>query len=236
MTPIPPLGPGEVHVWRAAVAPDAFVRALEALLSSEELARARRFHFEKDAARFVTGRATARCVIAAYLGVEPGEIRFFEGAHGKPLLPDAPGLHFNWSHAGDVVAVAVASAEVGVDVERTERITDLDAVAERVFSERELDEYRALEGDARRIAFFNGWTRKEAFIKATGEGMTRPLKEFDVTLAHAPVRLQGLRGGDDDVSRWSLHAFAPGDGYAGAVAVRAPAVRLHVLHWSGGGD
>lgn len=226
---VPRLGAGEVHVWRAGVAGLELLRELEDVLSQDERARARRFHFPHDAARYVTGRSIARQLIAAYLDVDPAAIAFVPGAHGKPLLPEHHALHVNWSHAGDLVAVAIADAEVGVDVERTERIEDLDAVAERVFSTRELEEYRALEGDARRVAFFNGWTRKEAFIKATGEGMSRPLKEFAVTLAPGTVRLETLR--DDDPARWSLHAFAPAAGYAGAVAVRVPSARLHVLDW-----
>lgn len=231
---VPTLSAGDVHVWRARIERGPGRGSLERLLAADERVRAGRFRFECDAARYVTGRALARRIAATYLGTEPGRLVFRPGAHGKPLLDPALGLHCNWSHAGEFVAIALAGADVGVDIERTERVTDLDAVAERVFSDHEMAEYRSLEGEARRVAFFNGWTRKEAFIKATGEGMSRPLREFAVSLAESPVRLRVLR--DDDPARWSLMAFAPGAGYAGAVAVRLPAARLRVMDWTGRDD
>lgn len=234
MQAVPPLGEAEVHVWSVPVTSIGDVEAALASLPDEESARARRFRFEADVARYVTGRFVARSLISAYTGHgDPFSLRFVPGRHGKPALEAAPALHFNWSHAGDLAVFAItAAAEVGVDVERTERFADLDAVAGRVFSPSELADYHAQEGDARRIAFFNGWTRKEAFIKATGEGMTRALKGFDVVIR--PGEAAAVRRIDDlseDASRWSLHAWEPVPGYVAAVAVRAPGIHPRIMAW-----
>lgn len=232
---VPPLGPSEVHVWTVPVTAVGDLRTAMDALTDEEIARARRFRFEADLARYVVGRYAARALIAAYAGhADPAALRFIPGTHGKPALDErAAALHFNWSHAGDLALFAITAAgDVGVDVERTERFADIDAVAGRVFSPAELADYLAHEGDARRIAFFNGWTRKEAFIKATGEGMTRALKGFDVVITPGePPAVRRIEDHADDVARWSLHAFEPVSGYVAAVAVRAPDVRPRLMTW-----
>lgn len=231
---VPDLGPGEVHAWTVPVARAAAADEALAALADDERTRALRFHFEADRARYIAGRYVARTLIAAYGGnLDPATLRFVPGLHGKPDLSGSHELHFNWAHAGDLVVFAITgTAPVGVDVEHTARFADLDAVAARVFSSRELLEYEALRDDARRIAFFNGWTRKEAFIKATGEGMTRGLKTFAVALSPgAAATLHHIEDGSDDVARWTLHAFEPLPGYAAAVAVRAPGITLRLQEW-----
>lgn len=233
---VPILAPDEVHVWTLSLdASEPDLPAFTACLAELEHARAARFRFEEDRNRYIAGRGCARALIAAYGGGDdPAQLRLEEGAHGKPYLvdPRLP-LSFNWSHSGSVVMIAVSTAtDVGVDVERLHRATDIDQVAERVFSPAELSVYRALEGEARRAAFFNGWTRKEAFIKATGEGLSRPLREFDVELRPGELARLLAIGGDPVAAReWTLHGFTPRPGYQAAVAVRAPAVRLRLLDW-----
>ncbi len=234
---MPALDAGEVHVWTLAVETLAARFGPEpAVLAEEERLCAARFRFEADRARYVVGRAAARHLIAAYGGArDPAALRFRAGAHGKPDLdPPRPDLRFNWSHSGDLAIFAVtADADVGVDVERTQRFNDLEAIAERVFSARELAEFRGQTGEARRIAFFNGWTRKEAFIKATGEGLSRSLAGFDVVLEPgAAVALRSIGGSSDEAATWSMLAFEPQPGYAAAVAVAAPAISLRLLDWA----
>lgn len=230
---VPVLQAGEVHVW--TLPSSRFLQEL-AVLSPEERERAGRYHFDSDRSLYIAGRAGARHLIAAYAGnVDPASLRFVAGEHGKPALEHAPDpLDFNWSHSGELAIFAITRAgQVGVDVERTARFADIDAIAERVFSERELATYRLHEGDERRIAFFNGWTRKEAFIKATGEGLTRALKGFDVAISPAEtVCLQAIDGSAEAAACWSLHAFEPQPGYAAAVAVGAADVTLRVMTWS----
>jgi 4'-phosphopantetheinyl transferase len=228
---VPALPAHEVHVWALPV--DAFERE-HGLLSPEEQTRAARFRFDADRALYIAGRAGARRLISAYAGLDAAALRFASGEHGKPALDGSVlPLHFNWSHSGELALFAISpAAQVGVDIERTARFADIDAIAERVFSERELLDYRAQEGEARRIAFFNGWTRKEAFIKATGEGMARALKGFDVALLPSDlVCLRAIEGNTDAAACWSLHAFEPRAGYAAAVAVAAAGVALRVLEW-----
>lgn len=230
---VPPLSATDVHVWTVPVAAaDKFDP--DSMLAAEECERADRFRFEADRARYVAGRCAARLLLAAYAGVaDPATLRFVAGPHGKPALESPGPLHFNWSHAGDLAVVAITQAgDVGVDVEEIGRFADLDAVAQRVFSAVELAEYQALDSEARRRAFFNAWTRKEAFIKATGEGMTRPLQGFDVVLVPGePPAIRRIEDAGDDTSRWSLHAFEPMPGYVAAVAVRAPGITPHYLSW-----
>lgn len=231
---VPPLDTSEVHVWTLPSAIYAAAGdALHALLDPAEVARADRFRFERNRALYVIGRAAARSLISAYSGDDPATVRFLAGKHGKPeLAPECAPLHVNWSHSGDLVVFAISRcARVGVDVERVGRFANIDDIAARVFSPRELEEFRAHEGEARRLAFFNGWTRKEAFIKATGEGMTRPLKGFDVALTHPPA-LRAIAGSEEAARRWTLHSFTPGEGYTAAVVVGAPGVSLRVLSWS----
>jgi 4'-phosphopantetheinyl transferase len=234
---VPPLGAAEVHVWTVPVAAIGHPDEALAALAEDERARALRFRFAEDRARYVAGRFAARALIAAYAGhADPAALKLVPGTHGKPTLDPARPLHFNWSHAGHLAVFAItADAEVGVDVEWTERFADIDAVAGRVFSDRELADYHAQQGDARRVAFFNGWTRKEAFIKATGEGLSRALKGFDVALAPGePAAVRHIEDRADDVARWSLHAFEPVPGYIAAVAVRAPSIRPRLMAWPGG--
>lgn len=233
----PPLGPGEAHVWVLTL--DRFRSTLPHLsdcLPEDERVRAGRFRFEDDRCRFLIGRACARQLLAAYLAeADPARLPLREGAHGKPFLerdPD-PSIRFNWSHSGEIVAVAFSrDADIGVDIERVDRATDIDAVAERVFSATELAAYRTFEGEARREAFFNGWTRKEAFIKATGEGLSRALQGFDVEIRPGrPPRILAIDGEPAAAARWTVQAFSPRPGYVGAVAVHAPGVRVAWPRW-----
>lgn len=235
---LPALADDAVHVW-VADASGPVEHSDHAVLSADERERARRFRFDRDRRCFTHTRSLARYLVAGYLGdVDPAAIVFGCGERGKPGLdgPDrSRALFFNWSHSGERAAIAITRAGmVGVDIEWVGRAVEHELLAPRVFSSRELAIFRAQTDALRRTAFFNGWTRKEAFIKATGEGMWQSLRDFDVELApRAPVRVLAVEGSAAEAARWTLLAFEPAPNYLGAVAVRAPGIRMQHFDWPG---
>ena len=195
---------GEVHVFAAdldAAKPD------EGVLSDDELERAGRYRFERDRLRFTAGRTILRRLVAAHLGTTSGEVRFFYGPFGRPFVSDAT-LSFNVAHSGRAALFAFAEGmDVGVDVEvLQEGHSDDERVAERFFSPLEVSTLRAHGRAARPEAFLRCWTRKEAFVKARGDGLNLPLKDFDVSFAPG-VRPQILRTAwsDREPAEWTLH-------------------------------
>lgn len=235
----PPLTPGgdDVHVWRIPLdPPPPLLTDLSAALSADERSRAARFRFDIHRTRFTAGRAVLRHLLASYLKMRPDEVSFRYSAHGKPSLAGSAadsGLRFNFSNAGGMALAAfVLDREVGVDLEELKRVADFAAIAERYFSAAENEAMRALPPESRDAAFFTCWTRKEAYIKALGEGLSVPLDSFDVTLAPGePPRLLATRGETGGAPRWSLHALDPGPGYVGALAVEAPAPEVRCFDW-----
>jgi len=206
-----------VELWTVELRPDPAAQAgLEKLLSPAELGRANRFHFAKDRQAYIAAHGALRTILATYLGCRPAEIDFAAGANGKPSVA---GIQFNLSHSADLGVVAVTQGrEVGVDVEYVDpQRANLD-VARRFFSPSEVAVLQALQPEQQTAAFFNCWTRKEAYLKGIGLGLSVPLDSFDVSLAPGePARL--LRGAD---ARWSLHAFTPAPSYVGALAIDGP--------------
>jgi 4'-phosphopantetheinyl transferase len=245
--PRPPAAPdrpatGEVHLWTILLdPPPARVAAARRRLADDERARADRFRFDRHRRRFTVGRAALRELLAGYLGFAPEAVRFAYGEKGKPSL-DRPtegsrgALHFNLSNSHELALAAVAvGVEVGVDVEWLRPMPDGLRIAERYFSAAERAALAALPEDERDAAFFNGWTRKEAYLKAIGDGLTVPLDRFDVTLAPgAPTRILALAGDAAAAARWSLLPLRPAAGYVGALALPAPGPwRLHGWQWAG---
>ena len=212
----------QVHLWlvRLEASEDNFARALS-LLSPEETARAERFHFDRHRRAFVLGRAALRALLASYLRVEPREVGFAYGPQGKPTLADPEcSLRFNVSNSGNLAACAFTSGcEIGVDVEQHRALHDFENIARRFFSPEETTELLALPDAEKTDAFFHCWSRKEAYIKAMGGGLSIPLDSFRVTLrpGDAP-RLVSLGGSEDAARGWSLHDFDPAPDYAGAIA------------------
>lgn len=227
---------GDVHVWYVDLAVDAgTLRRLAAGLSEDERARADRFVFERDARRFVVARSALRTLLAEYLGLTPRAVVFTYGVHGKPAFDGAlAGLGFNLSHSGEVaVVVAGWGRALGVDVELRRPLPDLAALAARSFAPRELAVLDALPESERPEAFFRCWTRKEAFIKATGEGLAHPLDAFVVSLApDEPARFLDIDGDPDALARWTLHDLGPPAGYAGALVVEGAVRTLRARVWS----
>lgn len=227
----------EVHVWRVALEQSPSVRrALHETLAADERERAARFHFERDRAHYVCARGALRSILGRYLGLAPRELRFAYNPYGKPGLSGEHGvnnLRFNLSHAGGVALCAVARGrEVGIDVElpRAE-FAGMD-VAERFFSRAEVEALRARPGDARVVTFFNCWTRKEAYIKARGEGLSHPLDTFTVSLAEdAPAALLSTEKDPAEAGRWTLMELPLGGGYVAALAVEGGVAALSFWSW-----
>lgn len=212
-------GPVSVHTINLRIG-SAQAATCTALLSVPERARAERFVREQDRLGFIASHAGLRCVLGDALGVAPRQVRIEAQPHHKPRLAAETGVHFNLTHAGGVALVAITRhAPLGVDVEPLRSISDMALVAERVFCDAELAAWHAVSDRQRKYAFFCGWTRKEALIKATGEGFRADLKAFCVALDPA-ARPAVLASPAADEPPWQLAHIEPQDGYVGAVAMR----------------
>ena len=217
----------EIHVWSQSLSREpAEIESFRTFLSKDELERVARFRFEASRGEYIVSRGTLRALVGLYLEVPPQELRFVYSEYGRPSL--APGtssrlLNFNIAHSGDVVLLAFAEGrQVGIDVEKLRRDFATSEIAERFFSIAEREALRALPQDQRHEAFFRCWTRKEAFIKALGEGLSHPLDQFDVSLAPGgPAVLLATRPDAQEAKRWKLwNIYVPGD-YAAALAAEA---------------
>lgn len=216
----------EVLLVQLDVTPEIFGGILP-LLNREERIRADRYVFERDRFRFIVGRARLRQMLAVRLGVKSEKIEFVYGKNGKPALADLYAksqLRFNVSRSADLALYAFSNGrEVGVDIEEIRAMSDADDVAERFFSNRENKCYRGLDSRNKPYGFFNCWTRKEAFVKALGDGLTHPLDSFDVSLAPGELAAILQYGGvSGDGCGWKLFNIAalPAN-YAGAVVFQS---------------
>jgi 4'-phosphopantetheinyl transferase len=225
----------EVHVWQVRVAELAGIMDnTDRYLSAEERERANRFHIDDDRDRYTVSHGSLRRILGQYLDLPPEEIAFGHGEHGKPNLdplPQAGGLAFNMSHSGDFILIAVGLLrEVGVDVEKVRPEIELERLARRFFSPGEVESLSAQESDQRLAAFFRCWTRKEAYIKARGGGLSIPLDQFEVTLdSEAPAALLANWDDPGEVSNWSLHNIDLGEEYLAALAVEG--TPLNIRYW-----
>lgn len=222
------LASGEVHVWRARLDldPAALMPMIERL-SLDELARAERFHSSVHRNRFIAAHGNLRVLLARYLGTLPGSLIFSLNAHGKPSLMPVDGaadLRFNLSHSQDAAVFAFAlGREVGVDLERIRPSKNERALAKRFFSPSEVGALESLPESEQLRAFFRCWTRKEAYIKARGGGLTIGLTSFSVSLATRAKEILPIVCHDgSDSGQWWLRAFDPGAGFEGAVAAEGP--------------
>ena len=222
------IGPSEVvYAFVSLVGEPSAVD--EALLDDEERHRSQRFVRPTDCSRFVLAHAALRLFLARCLGVEPATVLYETGTHGKPrLVPGLGPLEFNLSHSEGLGLLAVArDRSVGVDVEHVRELPDALDIADTHFSVAERDELRSLPQAERRAAFFYCWTRKEAVIKAGGEGLGRALDSFDVDLAPGSTSaLKRWAGRSGEEAELSLRDLPAPPGYAAAAAVAAPASAL----------
>ena len=216
----------QVHFWFTPLAEtDPRVPELGPLLSSEEIQRAERFHFEKDRCSFIISHGVLRQLLGQYLSLKPQDIEYAIDPHGKPSLSSACGdrsLHFNMSHTDGMAVFAVTrNRQIGVDVERLDReVEDRDELAASYFSPQETDVYRSLSEADRVEGFLNCWTRKESYIKARGDGLTCPLDSFQVTLRPGDqAKLLAVQQGRTE--DWSMVSLEPLRDYKAAITAEA---------------
>jgi len=234
--PKPPeteLRENEIHVWRAWLdCEPAVLHQLDPMLASDERLRADRFVFERDRNRFVAARGILRQLLAEYVKRSPSELQFNYGPQGKPLLlaNDATSpLEFNISHSHGMALFAFAKKRsLGIDVELLRPEFAGESIARRYFSATEIEEFLALPPDLRTEGFFLCWTRKEAYIKARGEGLQIPLTSFSVSLTPGqPEILQSVDG-----FRWSVRSFRPARQYVAAVIGEGKGWTLRQWEWT----
>lgn len=230
----------EVHVWKASLEATASeIDNLLPFLISEEVERARRFYFERDRRRWTVARAVLRALLGRYLGTDPSRPRLITNSYGKPSLAEQPTnthLHFNISHSESLALYAFTyNREVGVDIEYMRDDIEYHDMATYHFSANEQATLRAVPAERQGEAFFLCWSRKEAYIKARGMGLSLPLDQFDVSLTpDEPAALLASREDPHATERWSLHALTPGDGYAGALVVeKGSDWQLRCWQWQG---
>lgn len=221
------LAPNGVDVWTlrtdsVEIAP----KALETVLAPDEVQRANRFHFEHLRRDYVLSHAAMRLLCAGYLGRDPSSLAMNVGVNGKPELADGGDLRFNMSHSGGLTALAfiAGGVELGVDVERIREIKEIEGIVERFFCREEADQVlQASEAERSRL-FQHCWTRKEAFIKATGDGLSMALDSFQVSLTHSePVRILHVGFNTEEAACWTLQNLELMQGYAGALCYRSAA-------------
>jgi 4'-phosphopantetheinyl transferase len=219
---IPDLQPDIVNVWiRALRVPSAAERTCYEVLSSEERERAARYRAGRPRNDFILTRGTLRSLLASYVGARPQELSFRYSEHGKPILIGQWDVQFNVSHTEGLALMAfVKKRDIGIDVEKVDREVDPKKLAERFFSAREFQLLKDLSGDELHAAFFRCWTRKEAYVKARGEGLSLPLHQFDVSLAADETRaLLATRPDPSEASRWILQDLPVKHGYVAALAL-----------------
>jgi 4'-phosphopantetheinyl transferase len=213
----------EVHVWRATLAwPQEAADRLKQWLSADERDRMQRFRFEKDRRRYLLGRGLLRLLLGRYLDLAPQDLRFETAAAGKPHLASGQAqLQFNLAHSGDYVMFAITDrCAVGIDVEEIRDDFDAGELAAHFFSSLEQRDLETLTGRSKIEAFFECWTRKEAYVKALGDGLSLPLDQFDVSLRPGePARLIATRPDDAEARRWQLSRLDVADGYKAALVV-----------------
>jgi 4'-phosphopantetheinyl transferase len=221
------LDAGAVHVWRATVdTRPAVLDVLARTLDAAEAARTERFRFERHRLRHTFRRGMLRLLLGRYLGADPARLRFNVNAFGKPSLAGMPStrMTFNLSHSEDAVVIAITEGrDLGVDVEAIRTVSDAEAIARRHFAAAERDRLAGAAANERDRVFLRLWTRKEAYVKAEGRGLSIPLDSFDVSAANSRVR--------SDVAEWSLFDLSLPEGYVGAVAVQDGGVSIAVREW-----
>jgi len=228
---------GRVHVWSVRLDEPARAGSAVAVLSPDEIARASRFHFEKDRIHFRRCRSALRGVLAGYLATPAAEIRFEYLASGKPQLAaeqNPRGLQFNVSHSANMALIAVGSEHrLGVDIEKIRADVDTTTLAERFFSLRERAGLQALPDSLRVPGFFACWTRKEAFLKATGKGLSFPLEDFSVT-THPDLdpEIEEIKGSTDAGKQWFLADLRVVEGFRATVARERSPYRLEAHAWN----
>ncbi len=227
---------GEALAWFALLddlAPS--LAGFSATLTGDETERAERFKFQKDREQYVLGRGLLREILSCYSGIEPGELRFRYGAHGKPYLIEEraePNLMFNFSQTKRAVICAVTrDGEIGVDLEDVKEGIDDAALAEQYFSANEVAALAALPSGARQKAFLKCWTRKEAYIKARGEGLFLDLRSFEVFESGNGMPRLHIEKNPQESERWTLVDLEVPASYVAALAMECQGCRVRCHQW-----
>lgn len=226
---------GQAHVWRIDLRTlGQDLNLYEDVLSEVEFSKAQKFYFQADRIRYACTRATTRRILGKYLHIAPGNLVFGYNQYGKPHLDDMKlerNLDFNISHAGNISLLAVVKdRRIGVDLEKVHNDDSLNTIAKRFFTPDEFERLILLPDALRPEAFFTCWTRKEAFIKARGEGLTIPLDQFAVTFS--PDEIPGVtynRYTPEESELWEMYHLEPDEGYVGALVVEGTS--LDVVGW-----
>jgi 4'-phosphopantetheinyl transferase len=212
-------------------APQEFVRALLSSLSSDERERVDRIRVWNARNSFIIGRGLLRIILSCFTGTRPAAIRFTYGKCGKPATSGNEGIRFNVAHSNMIVLIGLSEGrEIGVDIEHVRGIPDGEELARRFFCPSEYRELLTVERSHRIKAFFDCWTRKEAFVKALGDGLSYPLDRFQVTLRpEDPPRFVNIDGIPGSSTEWSLRDISPREDYAAAVAIEKLDHSMRVL-------
>ena len=238
----PVLDAGALHAWCASLnPPPSVVSAYYEILSPDERERADRFYFEHDRRHFTVARGSLRKLLGLYLQMDPSDIEFYYGEKGKPSLAwriasenkRAFDLYFNISHSGGLGLFGFFyGTEIGVDIEKYKEMRDAESIATHYFCKDEVAVFLSLPESQRDEGFFNCWSRKEAYIKATGDGLSMPLDRFEVSLFPGePARFISVDGDTEEAKNWFLRELEPAPGYAAAVCMRGPEPRLEKFTW-----
>jgi len=221
---LPPLKPSTIHLWLANL--DTFICPTISVLSPDETSRAQRFKFTLHQNRFTTARTLLRHILAQYLQQTPQSLQFAYTNHGKPYLPHAS-IYFNLSHTNQWALYAVGLEEkLGVDIEHITADRAHQDIATRFFSDYENQLLKKIPAPERQAAFFKIWTCKEAFIKAIGEGLSFPLKNFDISINKDATQLISINQDEKEAKKWSCITFTPITEYIATLTVQAPIKKL----------
>lgn len=238
--PIRPLLSGnDVHIWRAVLdVPGWRVQEFKEKLSVEERIKSEKFRFERDRSRFIAARGILRLILGAYLGIVPNEIRFCYEIGGKPRLLSSfatDDIQFNLSHSEELALYGFTRGhEVGVDIECIREMSEMEEIVEQLYSRRYRDLLSTVSPNEKQEIFFHWWTRKEAFAKGTGSGLTHPVDTFDA------LPVEGKSAGSvwimeagQQGQQWSMWDVSPADGFAGTVLVEGEGLDVQYWQWPG---
>lgn len=233
----PTLSPRELHLWWADTSrPSEPIDVLKQCLAPDERQRAERFVRETDRHRFVVSHAAVRMILGQYLGIPPDRVELTIRPGGKPQLApsgEVPSLYYSLSHSGDRALIGVTrDKEVGVDVEHIRPLIDADNIVRRYFSAGEQTIWRSLSADEQLAAFFRCWTRKEAYLKAQGIGLSAGLDQFEVSLAPGePACLLRINDSTRSITRWRMYEISADMDYMAACVVDGEINRISIYDW-----
>ncbi|MBC6366460.1 4'-phosphopantetheinyl transferase superfamily protein [Algoriphagus sp. AK58] len=231
---LPPIHIDDVHIWQMRLdLPEEHINIFTEILSADELDRANRFYFEKDRSRFISARGMLRIILSQYLGLDPKKLLFEYSNYGKPEFRSESGfqsLKFNLSHSEGIALLAVTRYKnIGIDVERIRDDIALDPIANLFYSNEEISSLERIGEKRKKEWFYTLWTRKEAFLKATGKGLSYPLKECDVSFRYggkfSSVTI------NKEKSDWMVKDLFPILGFAAALAVEGNNPKLSCTHF-----